>query len=83
MARELSEREQWFRNRVGFRVFRNDNGCSCPICQDAFKNGLIIADFNHADYLYDCEADYAGEQIPLRYFDTKEEATEFSVQQQK
>lgn len=81
--RELSERELWFRARVGQRIFRNDNGCSCCHCQDAFQNGLIIRDEMHADYLYDTEADYAAEQIPLRYFDSKDEATEFSVQQQK
>lgn len=78
--RELSEREQWFRERIGKRVFRNDYGCHCSVCEAVLKNGLIITDEFTADYLYDCETDFAGEQVPLRYFDTKNEAVEFSVQ---
>lgn len=81
MPRELTEREQFFRDRVGKRIYRNDNGCPCNVCEDVLKNGLVVTDIFHADYLFDTEIDYAMEQVPLRYFDTKEEAMEFSVQQ--
>lgn len=81
--RELTEREQFFRDRVGKRIYRNDNGCPCPICVSVLEKGLIVTDEYHADYLYDTESEYSGEGHPLRYFDTKEEATEFSVQQEK
>jgi len=80
--RELSEREKWFRQRIGKVIYRNDNGCSCPACQDALKNGLVVNDEMHANYLYENECEYTAEGHPLRYFDTKEEAMEFSVQQQ-
>lgn len=79
----LSERELWFRSKVGKILFRNHNGCHCPICEDTVKNGVLVNDENHADYLYDTEVDYNIDGFPLRYFDTKEEATEFSVQQEK
>lgn len=81
--REISERQQWFRDRIGTRLFRNDNGCSCGICQAIYKNGLIIEDQLQADYCYDTETEYTAEGNPLRYFETKEEATEFSIQQEK
>jgi hypothetical protein len=81
--RELTDRELWFRERIGKRIFRNDSGCHCSICEEVFKNGLIVTDTFRADYLYVCEADFAGEKVPLRYFDTKDEAMEFSVQQEK
>lgn len=79
----LSERELWFRSKVGARLFRNHNGCNCPSCEDTVKNGVLVYDESQADYLYDTEVDYNLGGFPLRYFDTKEEATEFSVQQEK
>lgn len=79
--RELSERHKWFHSKVGMRLYRNDNRCDCPICQKVLENGLLVDDINHANYLYDSELDYTAGGHPLRYFDTKAEATEFSVQQ--
>jgi hypothetical protein len=79
--RELSERQKWFRSKIGSRLFRNDNGCICEICQHIVQNGLIITDQMQADHCYDTETEYTAEGNPLRYFDTKDEATQFSVQQ--
>lgn len=83
MSREISPREEWFRSKVGQRLFRNHNGCSCEVCQHVLDNGLIVENPLHATYLYDNECDYTNEGNPLRYFDTKEEATEFSVNLEK
>jgi len=81
--REISERKEWFTSKIGKTLFRNDNGCSCPVCQSVVENGLIVRDKYHAIYLYDNECDYNAEGNPLKYFDTKEAATEFSIQQEK
>lgn len=83
MSREISEREQWFLHHIGKTLFRNDNGCPCPVCQSVVQNGLIVNDESHARYIYDNECDYNDERNPLKYFDTKEAATEFSIQQEK
>jgi hypothetical protein len=47
--------KQWFIDRVGKRIFRKNNNCSCPICLDVFENGLVIGSEMHAIYLYDCQ----------------------------
>lgn len=81
--RQPTEREQFFLDRVGKVVYRNDNGCPCKMCQSGFLYGILINDRLAALYLYDTECEYNAEGNPLRYFDTKEEATEFSVNQEK
>jgi hypothetical protein len=45
--------KQWFIERIGKRIFRENNHCLCAICLDVFENGLIITDEMHAIYLYD------------------------------
>lgn len=77
MSREPSERQKWFRSRIGKTIFRNENGCLCPVCNRVVANGLMIRDMEHADYLYDTECDYNRDGIPLRYFDTKQEVNEW------
>lgn len=47
--------KQWFIERIGKRIFRENNHCPCAICLDVFENGLIITDEMHAIYLYDCQ----------------------------
>lgn len=81
MSRELTEREKWFIERIGKRVYRNETSCQCIVCKGVAENGLIIHDKMHADYLYDCESESNGEGIPLRYFDTKEEVNEWLEKQ--
>jgi hypothetical protein len=77
MSRELTERELWFRSKIGQRLYRNETSCQCGVCKNVAENGLIVNDQFHADYLYDCEAESNGEGYPLRYFDTKEEVNEW------
>ena len=68
------DRQQWFLDRIGKRVFRNDDGCKCPSCLDVSANGIVIASEEHARYLDMIEATPGME---IRYFDTKEEVLEF------
>jgi hypothetical protein len=75
--REIEPRAQWFIDRIGKRVFRNVNTCSCGVCKSVYENGVVISDSRHADYIWLCEGDSTAEGFPLRYFDTKKEALEF------
>ena len=51
------EREKWFQDRIGKRVFRNKNTCKCKTCEDVSEKGIIISDTYHASYLHDCESE--------------------------
>jgi hypothetical protein len=75
--RPYTEREQWFIDRIGKIVYRNETSCPCEICKDVAKNGLVIDDHNHALYLSEMEAMYNMEGHPLKYCDTKEEVEQF------
>lgn len=61
-----NQRLQWFKARIGKRVYRNSNGCDCPVCNATHRHGLVIEDDLQATYLRDCEAD-----IGLHYADTR------------
>ncbi len=74
----MQNREEWFKERIGKRVYRNNNGCVCSTCTQVALEGLIIGDEMHASYLQNCEAEYTAEGHPLRYFDTWYEAQEFA-----
>lgn len=69
-------REQWFIDRIGKRVFRNNTFC-CDACTEVYHQGLIVADKDHASYIQACEAEFSAAGDELRYFDTKEEVLEF------
>ncbi len=73
----ISERKQWFLDRVGKTVYRNDNGCPCDVCKRVLEEGLIIGGDFHAEYLYDMEGDCSADGGSLRYFDTRSEAQSF------
>ena len=55
---------EWFIERIGKRVFRLENVCSCEVCKDVHKNGLIILDKHHADYLLYCQ-----NELKIHYLD--------------
>lgn len=57
---------QWFIERIGKKIFRTKSKCNCMVCTDVFKNGVIVADKSHAQYMYDCQKD-----LDLYYFDEK------------
>lgn len=41
----------WFRNRIGKRIYRDKNTCSCESCKKWFKEGTIVTDEDEARYL--------------------------------
>lgn len=70
------ERHQWFRDRIGKRVFRNHHQC-CEHCEEVYKNGLVIFDDMHATYLHDIEVEFTAEGNSTHYFDTRKEMLEY------
>ena len=78
-----NNRLQWFIDRIGKRVFRNNNGCACVGCKDVYEHGLVITDKFHADYLCDTEGDYNAGGDLLRYFDARDEALVWEAENQK
>lgn len=65
---KFDQRLKWFTDRIGKRIFRDANACSCEFCKSVETIGLIVKDEMHADYLTSIEME-AG----ITYFDTKEE----------
>jgi hypothetical protein len=47
--------KQWFIDRIGKRIYREKNVCSCPVCVKVHEEGLVITSEDHANYLYDCQ----------------------------
>lgn len=73
----MTERQKWFRDRIGKRVYRRAiTGC-CSVCDHGNKEGVLIHDRQHADYLHmvESESHLDGEES-IRYFDTQEEVDE-------
>jgi hypothetical protein len=62
---------EWFIERIGKRIYRNDDGCGCVRCGDAIENGLVVMDETHADYLSMIDHDFACEGVHLNYRDEK------------
>lgn len=65
------EREQWFLNRIGKRVYRGATSCKCESCKRITGEGLIIYDDDHARYLHEIEAMYNADGHYLKYTDEK------------
>lgn len=65
--------KKWFLDRIGKRVFRDPNNppCGCNTCNDIEKNGMIITDQNHAEYMYDIHLEFAQGGYYLNYRDEK------------
>lgn len=62
---------KWFLNRIGKRVYRDDDLCLCDACKKIALNGIIIKDKQHASYLHMIENDYEAEGLKLNYRDKK------------
>jgi hypothetical protein len=41
---------KWFIDRIGKRVYR-DHSCPCDACQRVEKEGIVIIDMEHAQYM--------------------------------
>lgn len=76
----MQERQQWFYDRIGKRVYRNTTTCPCEPCRVVTEKGLVIQDEMHASYLYDMEGAYFHDGAKLRYFDTKEESVAYETE---
>lgn len=72
--KEYQERKQWFLDRVGKRVFREETSCPCESCKRNGNNGLIIANEMHAIYLQDIENMYNAKGHKLKYRDERNTA---------
>lgn len=62
----------WFIDRVGKRIYRDSNKCTCVTCMATTLNGLVIYSTDHAQYVFDSQNESASEGIFLNYRDTKE-----------
>lgn len=65
---------KWFEQRIGKRVYRDSNHCNgdkCKDCKMIEEVGIIVADEQHADYLYNMQLEYAQEGEFLNYRDEK------------
>jgi len=62
----------WFLDRIGKKIYRNNTYC-CEHCYKVYKEGLLLADEMHANYVYDC---YSEDRY-LMYFDTRAEALSY------
>ena len=73
------DRKQWFKDRIGTRVFRYYK-CDCPLCKKIYEIGTIIMDIDFAIDMYDHEVLFNSEGTLLKYFDTKEERTNYEIE---
>ena len=48
---------KWFQNRINKRIFRNKTSCKCDNCNDVFKNGIVVGNKNHAEYLFSIQGE--------------------------
>jgi hypothetical protein len=67
MRKEL----QWYKDRIGKKVFRVKNICQCDYCLKYSREGMIIHNELHANYLYEVQND-----TNHNYQDTPIEKTE-------
>ena len=57
----------WFIKRIGQKLYRDRVSCGCASCLDGFKNGVLVHDRNHAEYLHTCQC-----EMGIEYRDRKE-----------
>ena len=75
---KYEERKKWFSDRVGKIIFRSKTTCPCAVCESVYQNGLLIESKIHGDYAMSCEGEsWADGETGFKYFDTKEEVSEF------
>ena len=46
---------RWFKNHIGKRIYRDAVSCQCQTCTKVTKEGLIVRDDGHAEYLYNVQ----------------------------
>ena len=58
--------EQWFINRIGKKIYRLTPFECCKACDSAYDNGIVVANENHAYYIY-----INQNELQLEYGDKK------------
>ena len=53
----------WFIKHIGQKIYRNRVNCGCEICVDGFKNGVLVHDVRHAQYLKTCQ-----DEMGIKYY---------------
>jgi len=72
------KRLNWFKSKIGQRLYRNKiNIDCCKHCDKVARNGLVVNDDMHANYLFDMEMEYNHCGHPLMYFETQKQAMNF------
>lgn len=51
----------WFIERIGKKVYRDKDICSCDHCQSVKINGVKVLDLDHAQYLFDIQNEFGIE----------------------
>ncbi len=69
----MTNRQQWFMDRIGKRVYLS-SCCSCGICKSMESKGVSISSGSDAKYFFEEESETEG---AFRFFDTPEEVLEF------
>ena len=64
--------KQWFLDRIGSVVFRDNNKCPCFSCRMSYRDGVLIRNVESAEHLYDL-----SKGLKHNYFDTKQERDNF------
>jgi hypothetical protein len=78
MQQKENSRQQWFLDRIGKVIYRN-NYCPCNVCEHIYLNGILLLDKDHAIYCYENECCFTADGDPMQYFDTREEMLEFEA----
>jgi uncharacterized protein YcsI (UPF0317 family) len=73
------DRQQWFLDRVGKRVF-NTLFCNCDICKSDYESGVVICDNFNAIASFNFERDLQAEGTKFKHFDTKEERSIYEAE---
>ena len=63
--------QKWFEKKIGKRIYRDPDTCGCSTCEDVVENGLVVADKNHAEYLYMIQGEFKLDGIDLNYRDNQ------------
>jgi hypothetical protein len=64
---------QWYKDRIGKKVFRTISICSCSYCIKAFEEGMTIHDEQFAKYLFGVQGEiqHNYEDFPTQKMNTK------------
>ena len=59
---------KWFNNKINQRIHRDKGSCGCHTCKEVAREGLVVADKDHAEYLYMLQNEFAncGEYLNYR-----------------